>query len=516
MSRRTKLLAGLACWAGVGLIATAQSPTVRRVYTNKSLFTVPLKMEDGDRAKITGLKCYVKPPGGGWGLHDAGSAQTSKFTFQASSEGEYLFAFATVDAAGRESPAKPDLDGPKLAVVVDTQLPEFVASPVTVASGQTFIQVIMRDANPDPTTITAEAEQPDGSFMPLLPHDKESPGFFRSPTPVPSRIRVAGKDRAGNPTVQVVSIAGATGGSAVATAPAMPAPVVVPPTVPLAPPVVNPPLPAPVSPAVPNRLPAPDSLVNRTTPEPVLPRPEGPKAIETPAPKPVLPDPVLPRVAEKPVESPTSVSEQLVGNLRVSLNYAIDGIVPSAVTKLEAYAVHEDSRRWMKIGEDSDRTSPIEVTLPAEGRWGIHLAVSAAMRPAAPPTANEQPDWWIEVDTTAPLVSIDSATLGQGDETGLLVLQWSIRDKHLKSDTVDAYWSSHAEGPWQPIARGLRAEGPYRWPIPREAGARVFIKIEAQDRAGNVGRAVTPQPVSLEAPRPRGRVLGINPAAVRQ
>lgn len=125
------------------------------------------------------------------------------------------------------------------------------------------------------------------------------------------------------------------------------------------------------------------------------------------------------------------------------------------------------------------------------------------------------PDWWVEVDTAPPEVKLDSVTAGTGDDAGLFVLHWSVRDANLVPDSVDAFWASSAEGPWQPIAKGLRADGQYRWPVPREAGARVFLKIEAPDRAGNVGRYVTLQPVIVDVPRPRARVIGINPMAVR-
>src|SRR5262245_34647591 len=104
----------------------AQQPTApRKVHTNRPYFSVPLKIEDADRAKIAAIKCYVKPPGGSWMVTDTGDAQTGRFNYQANDDGEYWFSFATIDSAGRESPANIERESPRLIVIVDTKPPEF-------------------------------------------------------------------------------------------------------------------------------------------------------------------------------------------------------------------------------------------------------------------------------------------------------------------------------------------------------------------------------------------------------
>jgi hypothetical protein len=112
------------------------------------------------------------------------------------------------------------------------------------------------------------------------------------------------------------------------------------------------------------------------------------------------------------------------------------------------------------------------------------------------------------------VVKLESAQPGTGDDAGLLLLNWTVRDRNPTPDSVEVSWSHQFEGPWMTIAKGLRGEGQYRWPVPRDAGSRVYLKIESTDRAGNIGTFITPQPVVVENARPRARVLGINPAAV--
>jgi hypothetical protein len=468
---RSRMIAGLtACWAATSM-SHAQSPAPRKVYTNKNSFNVPLRVDDSDRAVLKEIRFYVKPPNGAWMLQERGTPLTSRFSYQAAIDGEYAFSFTTVDTAGREAPASPDREPPRLVVVVDTQLPQFNAVPLTVASGQTYIQCTIRDANPEPSSLTAEYQGPDGwHSLELL--DRELPGMFRTPvTGFPSTVKVTGKDKAGNVHSQVINL---NSGQA-------PGPIVA----------------APAPPVVPT------------------PAPPSPLAAPMPAPVPVPPEP---RLVEKPI-TPESVitrpNVQLLNQRRCVLSYAFEGISPDQVQRVEVFVTRDDGRTWQNLGEDLDRRSPAEVMLPDDGLYGFVVLVSTARQPAAPPAAGEPADWWVELDTAPPEVKFESIQLGVGDEVGLVSLKWSVRDKNLKPDAVELAWSSSPEGPWQPIAQNLRAEGQYRWPVPREAGGRAYFKLEAQDQAGNVGRFVTPQPVGLETPKPRAKVLGINPAAVR-
>lgn len=511
MFARLRILLSLATWFVVINTTTAESPTApRKVYTNKSLFSVPLKIEEPDRARIAQVKCYVKPPGGVWSVHDSGTAQTARFTYQATEDGEYLFSFATIDSTGRESPGNIDREAPRLVVIVDTRPPEFIVASVTVASGQSYVQCTMRDANPDMSTITAEAELADGSFQSLLPVEGNVPGFFRaSATGIPNKVRVGGKDKAGNTAVSVLPVLHTNMASKPAASPAQVAAL----------PIPEKPAPTTVVPTLPKleSISAPTAKSNGTGL--VLPgsnaKPVAELVTDT------MPKPVLPRVVEKttPIETPpitAPTSERIVNSHRCQLGYAIDGIDPATIEKIEAYASKDNGKTWQKVGDDPDKVSPIELQLPGDGRYGVILVISAANRPGPVPTAGEQPDWIIEADTTAPEVTLESATPGVGDDAGMLILKWRVQDKNLKPDSVDFAWANAPEGPWQTIAKGLRAEGLYRWPVPKEAGSKAYLKIEAQDKAGNVGRAATGQAVSVEVNRPRAKVLGLNPAAMKQ
>ena len=71
--RSVAIVIGLIC---SNFICAQQLAAPRKVHTNRPFFSVPLKIEEADRAKISAIKCYVKPPGGGWMVTDTGNSQT--------------------------------------------------------------------------------------------------------------------------------------------------------------------------------------------------------------------------------------------------------------------------------------------------------------------------------------------------------------------------------------------------------------------------------------------------------
>jgi hypothetical protein len=130
-----------------------------------------------------------------------------------------------------------------------------------------------------------------------------------------------------------------------------------------------------------------------------------------------------------------------------------------------------------------------------------------------PPAKGDQPDYWIEVDTTKPVAQLMGARLVQGDPSGALQITWQATDKNLGSDCVNLYYAAQRDGQWAPIARGLKNDGCYRWSVPRDVGAEFFVCMEVTDRAGNLTRCELPEKVVLDMSRPKAKVLGVTASA---
>src|SRR5258708_33812180 len=87
---------------------------VRKIYTPKMEFKLPVQIDDKERADLSGLKLFVKAVPGAWECKDTAPADQKLFFFRAPHDGEYWFSFATVDTSSAVSPANPHHMSPGL------------------------------------------------------------------------------------------------------------------------------------------------------------------------------------------------------------------------------------------------------------------------------------------------------------------------------------------------------------------------------------------------------------------
>ena len=58
------------------------------------------------------------------------------------------------------------------------------------------------------------------------------------------------------------------------------------------------------------------------------------------------------------------------------------------------------------------------------------------------------------------------------------------------------------DGPWTTIASGLENTGVYGWEMPKDLPYQFYVRVEAEDRAGNVGMCCTAEPIKVAMPMP--------------
>jgi hypothetical protein len=127
------------------------------------------------------------------------------------------------------------------------------------------------------------------------------------------------------------------------------------------------------------------------------------------------------------------------------------------------------------------------------------------------PSSGDEPDIWVQVDTESPLAQITSVPYGRGDEAGRLVINYSVADPHLVMRPVTLAFSRNPEGPWTAIDQGLRNEGRYVWKPSSNVPDRIFLRLDARDRAGNVGVHILSQAIDVSGLVPRGTIHGVVP-----
>src|SRR5262249_52467254 len=145
-----------------------------------------------------------------------------------------------------------------------------------------------------------------------------------------------------------------------------------------------------------------------------------------------------------------------------------------------------------------------------EGVYGVTLVAANSRGVASPaPVSGDAPDWWVEVDTTRPVVQLTKVEPAFADGKTSVHIVWSARDKHLDETPVDLLVGSTPQGPRVRIAKGWKADGAYRWLPTPDAGAKAFIRVAARDKAGNDGSVCSREAVSLVPAPPRAVIRSI-------
>lgn len=196
---------------------------------------------------------------------------------------------------------------------------------------------------------------------------------------------------------------------------------------------------------------------------------------------------------------------------RFSWDYEMPAVRRTAgPLRAELWTTRDGGLTWQRAAIDTDARSPIDVELSAPGLYGVRLELVADVPDAeAGPRSGAEPDAWLGIDEEPPQVELiaverEEPTIGDG-----LLIRYAVRDPLLPSHAVRLLYSPNAEGPWATIATGLANEGEHRWEPARSVPARVYVRVEATDAAGNAGHAATEEPVSVAPTRFGGRLGGL-------
>jgi hypothetical protein len=237
----------------------------------------------------------------------------------------------------------------------------------------------------------------------------------------------------------------------------------------------------------------------------------------TPTPASVAPNPGYTRnydPAPNILNGPAPSDVKLVGSKKIALGYDLKDVGPSRVAAIDLWFTH-DGRTWAKYGQPftDEAGKNIIFEVEREGLYGITLnAKSGVGLGERPPQAGDRPQVWIEVDLTKPVVSLRNVLVGQGIDKGKLKIAWAASDKNLGQACINLKYAEQAAGPWTAIAEKLNNTGEHTWMMPAAVPYQFYIKVEAVDRAGNVGEDATPQPVKVDLSIPRAVPLSVAPA----
>lgn len=236
-----------------------------------------------------------------------------------------------------------------------------------------------------------------------------------------------------------------------------------------------------------------------------------------------------PRVERAPVAEPPSREREpdpasngggqtlLVAKPQFPLRYEVEDAGPGGPALVELWVTRDGGRTWSRQPEDSDHQSPYNVDLGGEGTFGLWLVVQSASGLGDPPPGpGDRPQQWVEVDNAPPSLSLDRPMIGKGANVGRVAITWRAGDAHPASRPVSLFYRADRTGAdWTPIVTNLDNTGKYVWTVPPEVPPKFHVRIDVVDALGNRATADTTDAgaIVLDRARPRGKILGLDPAA---
>lgn len=226
--------------------------------------------------------------------------------------------------------------------------------------------------------------------------------------------------------------------------------------------------------------------------------------------------PDLDATAPSPLRSDSnrvSITElRMMSAMRFAVDYEFDAAAANGARSVELWGTRDQGQTWSRWQVDDDRQSPLDVQVDAEGTFGFRIVIVGNNGLAGnAPRNGDDADLWVGIDTTAPVVRINTATYGEGEHAGQLDIRWTASDASFAENPISIFFSDNSAGPWTTIAAGIPNSGRYFWPIDPRIPEQLFLRIEARDRAGNQGEYRLLDSINLSGFTPKARIRGIRP-----
>jgi hypothetical protein len=203
---------------------------------------------------------------------------------------------------------------------------------------------------------------------------------------------------------------------------------------------------------------------------------------------------------------------RLVNSLSFELDYELEATGAAGIANVELWMTADSGRSWARWTTDEDRKSPVKVRVSEPGLYGFTVVLeSGTGLRGRPPGPGDEPEVWLGIDLSVPRVRLTSVAVGSGAETGDVTIQWEAADDHLSSQPISLSYGVTPDGPWSLIATSIDNQGRFVWRLDDRVPDELFVRIEAVDDAGNVGRQVIDRPISVNRARPKAHIRDVRP-----
>jgi hypothetical protein len=508
---------------------TAAQPD--KIYSRQKAFKIPFQIPDpSEQKQLQEVQLYVARDGGIWEKYTSSPADVPadkrSFVFRTDQDGEFWFAVRTIDRRGTANPESETKLQSGLKVVVDSEVPKIVLRPAATDGREVGVEWEVQDRNVDVASLKLEYRVEGQEIWQVVP--AVVPKFIGQAVWTPDQpgkvsVRCQIQDRAQNLGIQTIDLApaaSAAGSRPDSSTDAIPTsrqpestrPALGPEDLP----TKRPPFSTSLTddsrrqrPAAGSRTASPLTGAARSGAD--ASEPSAGMGLGAKSPVFGNKSPVLKTESAPPPAAPaTPEDRQIVHDPEVSLDYEVEDEGPSGVSVIELWVTTDQGHTWKRVGEDADRRSPFTVNLGGDGIYGLTMvAKSGAGLGDRPPAPGDEPQTWVEVDTTAPQVRLLGSELGAGVQSGTVTITWQASDANLGNRCVSLYVADSATGEWKAIASGVDNVGRYVWKPTGPLPSRFRVAVEVSDLAGNSKSAESAE-ITIDVSRPRPRISRVN------
>lgn len=161
----------------------------------------------------------------------------------------------------------------------------------------------------------------------------------------------------------------------------------------------------------------------------------------------------------------------------------------ASIQAVDLWYTADAGRTWKRHDIDPPRrSSPVPFVAPREGLYGLYVIVhNESGSSSPPPKEGTEPQQWVFVDWTPPLVQLHVAQKDMAfASTRRVALRWTAYDAHILARPIDVYYRVQDQRLWIPVELHLPNSGRYDWQVPPTVGGTVVIKLVVSDRGGHV------------------------------
>ncbi len=193
-----------------------------------------------------------------------------------------------------------------------------------------------------------------------------------------------------------------------------------------------------------------------------------------------------------------------------NIGYSLEQVGPSGVGGVDLFITEDNGRHWFSYGSDPDRQSPFAVRVEHGGQFGFAIRARSGIGLSDdPPKPGHPPEMVVIVDQDAPRPKLGNLTQGQGLTHNQVQFSWVLMDADLPEQPVMLSRAYSPTGPWEPISSWIENSGRYIWTLDQTIDRPIYIRLEARDLAGNIGKVDSDQPLHIDLTRPTARILDV-------